>query len=240
MNIYYHLRKNLLGLCEILLKNHNLFYDFVESKKEMNFVQIGANDGVQADNINQYISSKWTGCLIEPIPFYYDKLVQQYCDYSANLKFFNCAISNSDGSMDIYYLNPDVLDDLPLWCHGLGTFNKDRLINQVEGFFEQRSHLEKYIIKTQVPVYTFEQFAKKNEIYMIDLLAMDTEGHDYIILNSIDFKTIKVSVILFEFKHMKLREIAKLYMKFSFNGYRVRFHSADDMIAVERKSLKRN
>jgi FkbM family methyltransferase len=236
MDIYFHFRKTTLATLFKLFHNEKNLDYFVNKKESVSFIQIGANDGVQADNINIHLSSKWQGWLVEPLPYYFENLKKNYNNSSAHLEFVNCAVSNKAGQMEIFYLNPNVISNFPVWCHGLGTSSKIRLIEQVEGLFNSDTLLQDSIMSTVVPTVTFEQFVNKYKIRNIDLLAIDTEGHDFIILDSINMKKYQIGAFLFEFKHMKLREIFALVFRFFCNGYNVRFHSQDDIIAIKKNA----
>ena len=70
------------------------------------FVQIGACDGVFVDPIHRFIiKHRWRGVLVEPVPYLFNLLMQNYEGY--NLIFENVAISDKEEIKPLYYVDPD-------------------------------------------------------------------------------------------------------------------------------------
>src|SRR6266481_6003650 len=58
-------------------------------KKDLFFIQIGANDGVSNDPLYKFvIEYGWAGILVEPLPQVFEVLRRNYAD-KPNLKFLN-------------------------------------------------------------------------------------------------------------------------------------------------------
>ena len=61
-----------------------------------------------------------------------------------------------------------------------------------------RIHNMKDVVKQQLPCMTLNSLCEKHNITQVDFLKIDTEGYDCHIINSIDFKKLHISFILFE------------------------------------------
>ena len=177
----------------------------LKHKQSVFFVQVGSNDGLQGDPIcgliNRY--SNWRGMLIEPVPFIFERLKQNY-NYSDRFIFENVAISNKSGSRKFYYVSrkakEELGDKLPYWHDQLGSFDKNHILKHIDGI------LEPYIVETEVETITLPELLDKNNVDKIDLLHIDTEGYDYKVLSQVDFSKYRPSVILYEDKHLSTQE----------------------------------
>jgi hypothetical protein len=75
--------------------------------------------------------------------------------------------------------------------------------------------------------HVLEDIVKTYEITELDLLFIDTEGHDYEILSALDLNIIKPKKIIFEHKHMEGTNLPigekydKLINKFNDFGYKI-------------------
>jgi len=54
------------------------------------------------------------------------------------------------------------------------------------------------MVKEKVPCISLNDLLKKHQVAKIDLLQIDTEGHDSEIILNLDFKVIKPKIIHFE------------------------------------------
>ena len=61
---------------------------------------------------------------------------------------------------------------------------------------------EKDIEEINIKILVFNDLIEKYNINEIEYLFIDTEGHDYQIIKSIDFDRIKINKIKFEYKHL--------------------------------------
>ena len=104
------------------------------SPAEKCLVQVGANDGIMCDPLRRYLApsrqqQNFRAVLIEPIPFYCDRLRTLYADYP-NITVINAACGAAAGSAPLYYIDPAVADRMngngPAndWAHGQGSFDR--------------------------------------------------------------------------------------------------------------------
>lgn len=157
---------------------------YSRAKAPVNFVQIGASDGVFGDPIHTYIErDRWTGLLVEPIPTVFELLQFNY-RRNKKLKFENCAVGREEGLVDFYTTPKE-----KFWSH-YGSSQRSSLLPQ-PGYE-----------KIRVRLLPFEALTKKHSLSKIQLIHTDTEGYDFEILKQIDFNRYQTEVILFEHIHL--------------------------------------
>jgi FkbM family methyltransferase len=175
-------------------------------------LQIGANDGLATDPIHDLLMQNpdWEAILVEPVPFLYERLKKNYLGRSKT-RFLNVAVSEKDGNADFYYLDEDVKKNglqIPEWYDQVGSFNPTHLSNCLG--LEISKHIKSMVIQT----VSFETLLRANEISKLDLLHIDTEGHDWIILKQLDLSKISPKIILFENKHLSKAETEEFFSVF--------------------------
>ena len=146
------------------------------------------------DPIYEFVTNyppKMSGILIEPVKDYFEELKINYKKYP-NFTLLNMAIHNSRKEMTIYRADPIKIEQygLPQWTKGIASFNKDH---------HKRSGTPKDVmVKEKVQCISLNDLLKKHQVAKIDLLQIDTEGHDSEIILNLDFKVIKPKIIHFE------------------------------------------
>jgi len=71
------------------------------------FLQVGAFDGVIDDPLHRYVRpGNWHGILVEPQPFHFRRLVENYADVDG-LTFVNAAISGQSGTRELYVIQDE-------------------------------------------------------------------------------------------------------------------------------------
>lgn len=127
------------------------------------------------------------GIYIEPVKYYYDRLPN-------NCIKENVAISNYNGTAMMYYIPLKVIEDnkLPNWLRGCNSINKIHPTVVKMG-------LSNYVRQQEVTVTRCKNIIDKHNVLEIDLLKIDTEGHDCIILNDyLDTVELLPNKIMFE------------------------------------------
>ena len=78
---------------------------FFASEPDVNFVEIGAYDGIAGDPIRRLILTNpgWKGVLVEPQPDAFRKLKQNYAGEVSRLHVLNAAISDTPGQKTLCY-----------------------------------------------------------------------------------------------------------------------------------------
>ncbi len=161
------------------------------------FVQVGANDGVTHDLLHPYIvAERWRGVLVEPVHAYCERLRETYRGLPG-LAIEEAAISTAEGIREIHRIG-DHAPELPPWSRGLASFHRE----VIRGHRFVLPGLEGYLVSEPVRCITFQTLFRKHGVREIDLLSIDTEGHDYEIIQTLDFNTLKPRMIVYEHKHI--------------------------------------
>jgi len=176
--------------------------EYVQKKMEkVDYLQIGSNIGNTNSDLlfSKDIQNK-NLILIEPVPYLFNKLLENYKERHKNnyIILLNIAISNKNDTLDLYI--PSLKNDLsnmPSWITELSSTNKYHIYNHTSQNFPNL-----IVDKISVPCLTINSLIKIYSIKEIDFLIVDTEGHDYDILMDLDLEKLKPNKIKFENRHM--------------------------------------
>ena len=161
------------------------------------FIQIGSNDGITGDPIHNYvIKYKWSGILVEPVKYLFDKLRKNYQNRD-NLFFENVAIAEKDGYKNFYGIKEGAKSFI--WYDQLGSLVPESVLK----FKKYIPNFDDHFVTEKIKCMSFPSLIHKHEVKKIDLLHIDTEGYDYEIIKLIDFNKIKPKMILYEGDHLK-------------------------------------
>lgn len=163
------------------------------------FVEFGATDGVSLSNT--YLLEKefnWKGILAEPGKCWHGPLEKNRTAYIEK----DC-VWNKTGE-DLEFQEAD-----------------SSTLSTVVGFGDTDAHSSTRTTGNSYTVTTIslnDLLKKYNAPKMIDYLSIDTEGSEYIILNSFNFEDYKFRVITVEHNYTELRE--KIFKLLSSKGYK--------------------
>jgi len=167
------------------------------------FLQIGANDGLRSDPIREFIvRDKWKGLMIEPIPTSYELLLGNY-NYLSNqeLHFLNAAVSQCDEkSISFYTYDEDKMMDYSLEEKmdflRKASFDRSHLVHFANS---KNVNPDDLITEVNIPTVNINHLVDDYPFLKnLNLLVIDAEGHEWIILNSIDFCMLKPDIIFYE------------------------------------------
>lgn len=165
-----------------------------KKNKIKNLIQIGANDGVAFDDLNYFIKKfKINSVLVEPIKEIYDKLQNNYKNFSF-VKLENSAISDDNTINYLYKVDKKFLIFYGSHIPAISSFDKKHLIKHNV----KNSHIKKEKVKS----LTIKELLKKYNITNLDLFFVDAEGYDGNIVNDFLDKTNFRSIIIFEYIHI--------------------------------------
>lgn len=204
------------------------------------FIQIGANDGVSFDPIHDLIKeNRWNGILVEPLGDYMVLLKANYKDF-VGLSFEQVAITPDPTFTEIHRIDPVAIKNniLPKWAQGVSSLCPDRNVlgkanggaNIDDSLYEL---IKQHTIKETIIPMSFDSLLDKYDVKKIDLLQIDTEGHDYQVIRSINFDKIKPSIIHAEFYNLPLSEQQDLLNLLNKEGYKVHY-ARKDILAEKR------
>jgi FkbM family methyltransferase len=189
--VYVHLPEFLHDTPTTRMREH------FSGRNRVTFVQIGAFDGVAGDPIRPLMlaNNGWTGVLVEPHPEAFARLRRNYAAQSQRLKFLNAAISDGPGERALFYISEAEKQalGLPDWAREIPSFH--------------REHLSKHfphakLASQSVRTTTFEEAANLLPEGAVDVVVIDTEGHERTIVDAIDLDLHHVQFVMFEHKHL--------------------------------------
>jgi FkbM family methyltransferase len=180
-------------------------------------IEIGTSDfRTQAGQVD--------GIFIEPVKYYFDRLPE--CNK------INCAISNYEGAIDIYYLTDEEITryNLPQWVRGCNSVVGPH--PTIKQMLIDRCIPLSILRMDDVPVRRIKSIIDEHNVTHINLLKIDTEGHDCVILNDyLDTVDILPKHIQFEGNVLSNDfEVSKLIYRLRQTGYIVE-RIKDDIIA---------
>ncbi|MFY0606656.1 MAG: FkbM family methyltransferase [Cyclobacteriaceae bacterium] len=206
---------------------------------KINFVQIGANDGLRNDPVRDFVVRyDWSGVLVEPLPYSFQSLVKNYSYLDLQSVFFeNVAIGEDDQpDLDFWSYKDSFLDDLSHeqkeGYRRKSSFIKDHLLkflpegNNGDGIVESIP-VKIMSVKTLMAKYGMNH----NEL---NLLAVDAEGFDHLIIESTLKDNIKPEVIYFESHHSEDNE--PFFDKLRSFGYVVEEYRRDSIAIIPELS----
>ena len=160
-------------------------------------VVIGAHSGVWLKSLlDEYQNQNIL--LVEPVPYNIALLKENTAKYK-NINIETSAVSENNEIKKFYYVKPDAVKRLGKhWASGIGSFNKQHILNhKYKRFKVSDSDIE----QIDIQYLSFSNLMEKYSVSSIDLLQIDVEGAEFDILNSINFEKIEIKKIIFEFKH---------------------------------------
>ena len=189
--------ENLLHSRAQLLQDLFVLFE-LQNKRKGFFVEFGATDGLQINNTvlleREY---GWTGVLAEPARFWHERL-------RSNRKCFistDCVWRESGATL---------------------TFNEtpDRELSTINELSAEDGHRLNRVGGEHYPVHTVsltDLLQRANAPKVIDYLSVDTEGSEFEILETFDFKTFDVRVLTVEHNYTENR--ARLHALLDERGF---------------------
>lgn len=195
---------------------------------DLNFIQVGANDGVMADPLRPLILRHgWRGILLEPQPDLFEQLKRNYRD-QPQLILKNAAIDRQDGEKTLYRARADYFakfqrDGELEWVRGAASFDRAAL----EGI----PHIDGYIEEISVPGICFDTLLDQTAFGHVHLLQIDTEGFDYEIIKMFDIAKRRPEIVHFEHKMLSERDLNECLNLFIKQGYLLTQIGGEDTLA---------
>lgn len=200
-------------------------------QKDMSFILIGANDGIQFDTLDGHLAGveNLRGIAVEPVGEYFSELTKNFSCYE-NVRCVNLALHPTDNQIVMYKVAPEKLHLLPPWAKGIASVLKDH--HKISGI--PTEHIREDIVNcidfsTLLKTYGFGEL---NGSY--NYLQIDVEGYDAEIIKMIDFNTTTFDMIKFERKNLSKWDYETTETILTKAGYKI-YHQIEDSIAVKRK-----
>ncbi len=182
------------------------------------FVQIGSHNGVDGDPLRTWITKnpRWRGIFVEPVPEQFAAL-SRLRGKDPRFRLVRAAITDHDGSVVMTVV------DGPSQSGMLSSINADVVYkNGVRAEETQQ---------VSVPAMTFATLTTGAP--PIDVLHIDTEGHDAVILDQVDLRRVRPAVIMFESVHLSAVDRRRCEGRLIDAGYRVVSNSFDTLAILE-------
>lgn len=196
---------------------------------KFDFIEIGTSD---FNTLIENCEENEIGMSIEPLQEYLDSLPNK-----KNVIKVNCAISDVNKTVDVYYVdsNDIIMYGLPGWLKGCNSINNPH--PSTEDVLKERnlSHLSR---KRSCTAITWDTLVERYNIESVKLLKIDTEGHDcYILKNIIESKTeVRPDKIIFENNILTNRDLYNSTLDImSKNGYAIIESYGEDAIVEKIK-----
>jgi FkbM family methyltransferase len=195
--------------------------DFAAARPSATFVEIGAHDGAWSDQLRSFILDRqWTGVMVEPVPYLSERLRENYGSLG-RVAVENAAISDAEGPRPFYRL--EQVDDperegLPAWYDAIGSLSKENILSHRDLIPD----IEERLVETEVPCMTFESLCTKHGLGRIDLLVVDTEGHDWVVIKGIDLDVHLPVLLVYEHQHLDDSDRAECRAHLERHGYDTR------------------
>lgn len=181
------------------------------------YINIGAMDGIMFDDSASYVSMYgYKSLYVEPIPYAFNKLKNNI--KQSNASFENSAISDYDGIVQMITIDNEPIDNgLVHPCfYGMSAIYPPRNGLNSDG---DKEIVEKYGKMEIVPCITLSTLFKKYNINYIDILSIDTEGHDWKIIKQLDLTKYRPSIIRAEYINLDQYEKEEICSFFYKNNY---------------------
>jgi FkbM family methyltransferase len=163
---------------------------FARSRDRVVFVEVGANDGRRADPLFPHImDGGWTGLLIEPLPEAFEALRQSYSGVKG-LLFERVAVSDKAGQTKFFAVKGE--------RSAMSSLSREVIMRHAA----TRPDLPEQIYEIEVPTCRLDELLDRHGFETLDVLAVDTEGHDDTVLSTIEIETWAPAVVLFEHVHL--------------------------------------
>ena len=201
------------------------------SRPDFFFIQVGANDGIIADDLRPLIKKyDLRGVCVEPLKDKFDSLCENYKDYP-KVEPLHAALHPTDSVATMYRID-QTIENLPGWAQGIGSFNREHLSSRLK----KMGGTDDYILAEQVPCVRFEQIFEKANVDHCELMQIDAEGFDFEVIKMIDMQNIRPAVIRFEIKCLSPEDKTACLKYLADNNYKM-IYARVDVIAIDQDSV---
>jgi len=139
------------------------------------FIEIGTSD---FDTLLQTTEGQ-IGLSIEPLKFYLDRLPN-----NSHVIKVNCAISDRNAMTNVFWVDPIDIEvyELPSFLKGCNSILKPHITTER---ILKEEKLEFLLNQTECEMITWQKLVERYNVESVNLLKIDTEGHDCVIVNNI-------------------------------------------------------
>lgn len=206
--------------------NHDPFY----------FVQIGAHNGITSDPFHRFLLEgiEWRAILVEPQSLCLEVLRSVYADRE-HIHIVGGAIGPSESSELTLYKISEEARGLPHWANQLASARREVIASHRDRIPD----IERWMVSETVPCMPLAEVIEQHAFPRVDLLATDTEGFDFEILQQIDSLPSLPQFIYYENLHLPSEVAAESLRFLKERGYKTHAVNQGDTFAALRTTLPR-
>ena len=219
-------------------------HEYSRRRREVYFVQVGANDGITWDPFHFFIERDgWKGIVIEPQRKVFEERLRATYAGRPGIRLLNVAVDSVDGARPLYKYSFST----SRWATGLASFDKNMLVaNFTSAYIRDNirndrlsvsTNPEEYLTSEMVQCVSFHTLLAMASSKPIDFLITDVEGHDIQILETFPLDRVRPNNIIFEQPAPLDNRFSDFISKLKSYDYDVYLTSAD-AIAVQRPSRR--
>lgn len=190
------------------------------------FVQVGAHNGITSDPFHRFLIENiaWESILIEPQTPCVKTLKSIYADRE-NIRVEHAAIGSAAASkqdaqgglqtMTLFKVSEEA-QGLPHWANQLASARREVIVSHKDRIPD----IERWIETEEVRCIGLAQVIEKYQFPRVDLLASDTEGFDFEVVQQIDSLAKLPQFVYYEHLHLS-SEVYQQSLRFlQERGYR--------------------
>ena len=189
MNILLKCSISFFDIIDKFIHQRKILNFFLKNKIKINyFMDVGSHKGLYTDLFIKNFKVK-KALLFEPQPEIFKYIKKKYAK-NKRVKAFNFAVSNINSIKNLNLNHHDLTTTL-------SEFNKDSFYLWLKArlFGVKKMNYKKIKTKT----IKLENILRTNNLKCVDLLKIDTEGHEFEVLSGLGKKIKKVNYIFIEF-----------------------------------------
>lgn len=192
-------------------------------KSPLQFVQIGAFDGVSNDFLAPFVRrGLLRGLMVEPEPAAFAKL-QANCGDRPGVRLVPLAVAKTNGSVKMYRVKREFWH-LHEAAPQLTSLDPGNIRKWLAG---RTPNPDEVMESFEVRAVTFEQLLAEHGMTALDVLQIDTEGYDAEIIRMIPFDRLRPTIINFEILNLSKPDIETIYTLLMDQGYRLHESKVD-------------
>ena len=214
-----------------------VLHAYLAARPDAFFVQLGSHDGQTGDPLFQVIDNTGIrGLLVEPQLDLFNALVKRHGE-NRRLIFERAALSNSDGSIELYKADPTfwAANELPgEVVSQIASLDANQIRKHVEQFGGKKlaERESEYLTSETVPALTLSSLLEKHGISSVDILQVDCEGFDYEILQMVDWTRPTPDIVHFEHVHLSESDRLAAWSLLEKHGYRLYLSGGINTLAI--------
>ena len=215
-----------------------ILFSHLANNKNLAIVQVGANDGVKGDPLYNFIlkfNDKIKLLAIEPQFEVFKRLKENYSKIN-NVFFSQNAIG--DGSEKEFYSfnsNYSKFHSTENTFDRHSSFEKEHLLKYLRNHSIKEKDFDYYINTNKIKSVTLGEAIQQSKANFseIDVLQIDTEGHDDLVIYNSSIDKYKYKFINYEFKQLSVERLNKLHLFLKKNNYEIiRWKKSDELAYI--------